>query len=397
MVEIRKWIGPYDYDKEGVMRVGINTLFLIPGKHGGTETYLRNLLLNLARIDRENEYIIFANRENIESYGIKQDNFSKVLCNLSAKNKPLRVIWEQAILPIVARKYKVDVLHAPAYVSPMINSFRFESVVTIHDMMFYYHPENYPKRQLLYFKHLIPLSARKAKRIIAVSNNTKKDIVKILGIPEKKIIVIQETYGEEFRRELNDNAKKKVKAQYKLPDNYILSVASLNPQKNIERLIKAYDILVRSYSSEHKLVLVGMWLKHGSRIIQLIKELQLKERIIFTGYIDNEDLPYFYSLADVFVFPSYFEGFGIPPLEAMACGCPVIASKATSIPEVVGNAAVLINPFSVEELSNAIHRVLIDKNMRDNLIAKGFERVKHFSWEKAARETLHVYKKALKA
>lgn len=373
------------------MKIGIDTLFLIPGKHGGTETYLRNLLLNLAKIDKENEYILFTNKENSGNFGIKQDNFSEVLCNFSARYKPIRVFYEQMILPIMARRYQIDVLHFPAYVSLAISSFRLKSIVTIHDIMFHYYPENYPKGQLLYFKHLIPASAKRGKMIIAVSNNTKKDIIKILEIPENKVTVTYEAPDERFNNNLSDTEKDRVKKIYNLPDRFILSVASFNPHKNIDGLIRSFSLIKKNYDSLCQLVLVGMKSSYYSKIISVIEKLKLDKDVLFIGHVSDKDLPYLYSLANIYVFPSFFEGFGLPPLEAMACGCPVVASNVTSIPEVVGEAGILIDPHNIEKMAEAIYKVLINDNFRRDLIRKGFERAKQFSWEKTAKETLKVY------
>ena len=375
------------------MRIGINTLFLIPGKHGGTETYLRNLLLNLAKIDKANDYIMFTNRENSGSFGIRQDNFLEVLCNFSARYKSLRVFWEQVVLPIMAGRHKIDVLHFPAYVSPVVNLFGTKLVVTIHDMMYRYYPENYPRGQLLYFRYFIPASARRAEMIITVSKNTKKDIIKFLKVPERKVRVTYEAHDKRFSNNLSVSEKNRIKKKYNLPDRFILSVASFNPQKNIDTLVRSFSLIKKTYNLSSQLVLVGMKLSYYSKIISVIEKLKLDKDVLFIGYVSDNDLPYLYSLANIYAFPSFFEGFGLPPLEAMACGCPVVASNATSIPEVVGDAGILIDPHNIEKMAEAIYKVLINDNLRKDLIRKGFERVKQFSWEKTAKETLKVYER----
>lgn len=374
------------------MRIGVNALFFIPGKHGGTETYLRNLFLSLSMVDKENEYILFTNRENSGNFGIiKQDNFSEVLCNFPARFKLLRVFYEQMILPIMAKRYEIDVLHSPSYVSPVWKYCGAKLVVTIHDMMYKYYPENYPRGQLFYYRNFIPASARKAEKIIAVSNNTKKDIISILRITESKVKVIYEAPDGRFRSDLSDAEKVKVRRKYNLPERFILSVASFNPHKNIDGLVRAFNVIKGNHGALWKLVLLGWKLPYFSKIVKVIGGLGLSRDVLFTGYVPDEELPYIYSLADLYVFPSFFEGFGLPPLEAMACGCPVVAANTTSIPEVVGDAGVLVDPHDFKGMAQVMVKLLMEDSLRDDLINRGLGRVKLFSWEKTAKETLKVY------
>lgn len=372
------------------MRIGINTLFLIPGKVGGSEIYVRNLLKNLGAIDRENEYILFTNKENSGTFGISQDNFREVLCPIKASFRPARILWEQLILPLQVRKYDIDVLHSPGYIAPVIVS--CHSIATIHDMNYFYYPEDFSRLPVLFLKVLVLLSARKSDKIITISKNSKKDIVRILKVPESKISIIYQAGDIHSSLMPDENAMtKKLREEYEIDRKFILTVSASHPHKNLHRLIRAYDILRRNHKIEHKLVVVGIRGRAQSLLLELITKLSLQESIIFTGWIPSEDIPLLYSAADLFIFPSLFEGFGNPVLEAMACGTPVVCSNATSLPEVVGDAAILVNPHDIDEMARAMREVLTDTNLRDKLAKKGLRRSKAFSWEETARRTLKVY------
>jgi len=375
------------------MRIGINALYMIPGKHGGGEQYLRNLLLGFAEVDKTNKYIIFTNRFNSGQFGINQGNFREVLCRFPARSKLFRVLWEQVILPFQVKKYRIDILHSLANVSPIIKLSNCKYIVTIHDIMYRYHPQNYPKAQFLYLKFLLPLSAKRVDKIITVSKNNKKDIVKNLFIPEDKIAVIY-TSGlpDNKKYKLNDEEiKRSIKRKYNLNKNFILCVASFNPHKNIEGLLRAFYIIKRIHHLKHQLVLVGMLSNHSSKLMNIIKELKLNDEVRITGYVPDRDLPYLYSLADVYVLPSIFEGEGVTPWEAMACKCPVATSNIPVLQEIVGEAAILFNPYKSEEMAEAIVKILTNDELKKELIRKGLERIKQFSWKKTAVETLRIY------
>jgi glycosyltransferase involved in cell wall biosynthesis len=374
------------------MRIGINTLFMIPEHVGGTEIYLRNLLINLAKIDNENEYILFTNKENFGTFGIEQDNFSEVLCNIPARLRPLRMLWEQLVLPLQIKKHNIDILHSPGYVSPLLAS--CPSVVTIHDMQYYYYPKNFVKARLIYFKIFVPLSAKKATKIITVSNNSKKDIVNILKIPEDKVIVTYAASRSLNRRNLKDEIKRREAMQkYSIEGRYILSVASLLPHKNLDGLIYAFEKIANKI--EHQLILVGIKETALKDIQSTLEQVGiLKDRIKVLGFVADKDLFYLYSGADLFVLPSLFEGFGLPILEAMSCGCPVMASNVTSIPEIVGEAGLLINPRDIDDISTKMYMILTNDQLKRDLIKRGYERVKTFSWLEMAKKTLKVYKTA---
>lgn len=372
------------------MRIGINTLFFIPGKVGGSETYIRNLISKLSDIDKENEYFIFANRENFNEFKIDKPNFNKVLCPINASFKPGRILWEQLVLPLQTLKYKIDILFSPGYTTPVFT--KCKQVVAIYDLNYHHHPEDFSRFELIFWKLLIPLSARVANKIIVLSKHSKRDIENVLDVPSNKVLTIYPAAN--IFPNAADWTKGKieeVKKKYKIDKDYILSVAASHPHKNLCRLIEAYKIVKDRYGSGHKLVLVGMKARASKAVEDAIKGMSLEEDVIFTGWIPVEDIPILYKGAAVFVFPSLFEGFGIPPIEAMTCGTPVAVSNTTSLPEVVGDAGMFFDPLDIEDIAAKIHTIIINQNIRDGLIKKGFEQAKKFSWDKTTRETLDVF------
>jgi len=375
------------------MRIGINALFLIPGKVGGSEVYLRNLLCHLAKIDRQNEYILFVNKENFHTFQISQPNFTEVFCPIKASFRPARILWEQFILPFQIKKSNIEVLHSPGYTAPLLVSCC--SIVTIYDMNCFYYPEDFSKSTTFFLKLLVTLAARRSDKIITGSRNSKKDIVQILKISESKTCVIYGAASSHLSVPLaiENKVRGKLKQRYSINKKFILTVSVSHPHKNLYRLIEAYDILYKKYQIDCQLVIVGIKGRAQSVLMSLVKELSLEKRVMFTGWIPDEDLSLLYSEAELFVFPSLFEGFGIPILEAMAHGTPVVSSNTTSLPEVAGRAALLVDPYRVDKIAEAMHRILTDETLRATLIKKGFNRASQFSWEKTARETLFAYKR----
>lgn len=368
------------------MWIGINLLYLLPDKVGGTETYVRELLSNLEVLDNKNRYFIFTNIENDSTFDFKSPNFLKIRCNVSAKNKFLRTLYEQLIFPIIIKKNKIDILHSPGYVTPIFGN--CIKITTIHDLQYIHYPNFFSKIKLWYWKLFIPLSVKYSDVILTVSQSSTDDILNNFNISPNKVFY---THLASRMSKIRSNGKSEILDifhKYKIEKKYLLSVASLLPHKNIDNLTKAFDRI----SVERQLVLVGgndgLINDIKSKIVDKIKNLQ---NIIFTGYLDKSTLKSLYENADLFVLPSLFEGFGIPLLEAMSVGCPVAASDRTSIPEVVGDAAVLFNPEDVDNIVDSIEKVLLDQNLRKELIYKGYNRSTEFSWEKMTKETLDIY------
>jgi len=378
------------------MRIAID-LTSLPTQLVGVGSYAKNLITSLKKFDRENQYFIFVKKEHSNIFTINQNNINIIYQKNILRNKILRVLWEQFILPLYIKRLKIDLLHSIHYTIPLFAGCKV--VVTFHDMTFFLYPKKHIFIKRIFFKLFIYISSWRANRLIAVSNNTKKDIIKFLHINNGKIDVVYEIIDSKYRPIKNESAIMKVKNKYKIFNKFILYVGTLEPRKNIVNLIQAYYKLISKNNATHQLVIVGKKGWHYQEIFKIVTKLNLNKgrgKIVFTGYVSEEELPFLYNAADVFVYPSLYEGFGIPPLEAMACGVPVISSDLSSIPEVIGEAGILINPYNIQDIYQALYKLLNDDKLKKELKYKGLKRAQEFSSEKLANETIKVYKKAMK-
>lgn len=367
------------------MKIAINTLGPSSLKTG-IGNYVVNLVNWLARLDTINEYCILSNESNSAFFDVKNKNFHTIVLPKYTKIKILRIFWEQLRLPFLLKKMNIDLLHSPGFVAPLIKTTK--SVVTIHDMTFFSHQEKHTKSKVWYFKNMIPLSAKRADAIIADSDNTKKEISKYLEIPRSKITTVYLGVSKEFKQINKKNARAILRKKYSIENKFILFVGMIEPRKN---LLKLVDAFLHIKVPLLKLVIVGQKGWHTKELFETIKELNLENEVLFPGYVPDGDLVLFYNAAEVFVYPSLYEGFGIPVLEAMACGCPVVTSNVSSLPEIAENAALLVNPLNVNELAKSVHKILKDSTIRDALINRGLRRAKEFTWDKTAHKTLDVY------
>lgn len=362
------------------MRIGIDISPLIKIKTGiGYYTYY--LLESLLKIDKENQYYLYSNQE------IKADflNYQNVNFRFFKKLKIRRLAWQQILLPYQIKKDKIEIFHSPSYFLPIISP-PIPMIITIHDLSILIYPQKIKKSLRKFIDpYLLIFSAQKAKKIIADSESTKKDIIKILRIPAEKIEVI---YLAAQKQEVNF-----LESPFSFP--YILFVGTLEPRKNIVNLIEAFKILKNTTKLPHRLVIAGMKGWQYQEIFKKVKESKLDKEVIFTGYIPAEELPAYYKNADVFVYPSSYEGFGLPPLEAMNYGTPVVTSNVSSLPEVVGDAALLINPQSPGEIADALKNILTNPKLKNDLIKCGFKQAEKFQWEKTAQKTLQIYRKSV--
>jgi len=378
------------------LRIGINTLVAVPGGIGGTQTYLQNLIENLAKIDKKNEYFLFVAPWNKELFRVKQKNFKKLICRIPAKPLFLRVLYEQIALSILAWRNRVDIFHFPASVCSF---FLFcPSILTLHDITPLVSAEFIPPILHYYWKFAYKFSTRRVNSIITVSYSAKEDIAKFLAVPREKIKVIYHgnrprTPEIEGKNKIASNLYQNKKGSFP----YILWVGKMYTHKNLPRLLRAYSKLIKDKNIKHQLVLCGIKSWGYSSFIKTVEELNLQDKVIFKGYIPDNELERMYLNASLFVFPSLSEGFGLPILEAMSCAVPVITSNYGAMAEVAGNAALLVNPYNIDEIAEAMYKVLTNKNLREDLIKRGLERVKKFSWEKTAKETLKIYKETYKS
>lgn len=272
-----------------------------------------------------------------------------------------------------------------------------KTVITIHDMAHEYFPEAIRDASILYYlKEKLPEAARMAHQIIAVSETTRNDIIRFLGINPDKIRVVYNGVNSAFRPVTDPALLRRTRERYRLPARFILYVGAIQPRKNVSGLVEAYAKICAEGGLPHELVIAGgeSWKSEGLK--DRISSLGLQEKVHFIGYVSDEELPLLYNLADQLAFPSFYEGFGLPVLEAMACGIPVVTSKTSSLSEIAGDAAILVDPHSVDEIAGGIRRLIEDSDLRRICIEKGLERAKLFAWERCARETLTVLQEAMK-
>lgn len=351
------------------MKIGIDIQTTL-GQKTGFGFYVKNLVSQLEKIDKKNKYILIKPQSETD---------------LSA---PQRLYWDQFQVPKRAQQEQVDILHQPCFSVPIF--YPGKVVVTVHDLIARLFGKDIPFFSRQVFSKWMPFSYRRADKIIANSQHTKNDIIKILKIPQEKIKVIYLAAGEEFKKINDQNKIKKVLKKYKTGDKYLLHLGTLNPRKNLEFLIRVFAGVVRDFP-QYNLVISGKegWYFEG--LFELAKKLGLEKKVIFTGYIDDCDKPYLINAATIFTFPSLYEGFGLPLLEAMACGVPVISSNTSSLPEVVGKAGILIKPNDEKNWIKNIKLLLSDSKLRQKYSDLGFEQAKKFSWRETARQTLKVY------
>lgn len=363
------------------MRIGINTLFENPKTGTGGLTYIRNLILALAKIDHQNEYSIFVSPLNRELFPIESPNFSFVFCPYSKERRLGTIVFEHTRFPSLIRKHRIDVWHSPGNIAPIYVP--CASVVTIHSMHHYVLPAMMAQSSRIYRRALLPATTRRADAIIAISDWVRNFLVERLRVSPDKILRIYE--GVELP---NTTA---VPERLNSPAGpFILFVSALWPYKNAHNLIQAFSVLKKIHGIPHNLLIVGQgWTSYRHELECLAKRLGLTETVRFEGRVSN--VFDYYRSADVLVYPSLHEEFGLPLLEAMACGTPVVASDRGSLPEVAGDAALLTDPEDPQAIAHGIKRMLSDANLRQELVRKGKLRAARFTWERTAKETLEAY------
>ncbi len=292
-------------------------------------------------------------------------------------------------LPISALRNAFDLLHVNYNAPPLAPC---PTVVTIHDIAFEHYPEFFSPRDLLILKTLVPLSARRAARVITVSQHARDEILARYGLPADKVVVTYEAAGEQFQPVADPAARQAVCDRLGIGQvPFVLALGNLQPRKNMVRLVEAFRRVAGATASDLRLVIAGQAQWRESEVFRAVAAFGLEEQVVFPGYVADADLPALYSAASVFVYPSLYEGFGLPPLEAMACGTPVVCSRAASLPEVVGTAALVFDPLDVDSLAEAIATVLQDQGQAAELRRRGLARASQFSWDRCAMETLAVY------
>jgi glycosyltransferase involved in cell wall biosynthesis len=371
-------------------RVGVNAHLLnLSGSYrtAGINWYTYNLLRNLD--SSAFDFTIFLSEPRAEEH-FRHLRLSQ---SLWPTTKPIaRIIWEQCVLPTALRRSRSELLHAMAFAGPIMISIPW--VVTIYDLSFLRYPQSFNVTNRLYLSWAVRHSIRHADRVIAISESTKRDLVQFLGAPPSQVDVVYGGIDTEFASSRPAQVEL-LRARYRLPEKFILHVGTIEPRKNIVRLLRDYALAKRTAHLPHRLVLVGGRGWKYEEVDAVIEKEGIGGDVLFTGFAAQEDMPAWYQAADLFVYPSLFEGFGLPPLEAMASGTPVVTSNAASLPEVVGDAAIVVPPEDETALADAIVRGVCDFQLRDAMRARGRTQAAKFSWADSARQTMDIYRAVL--
>jgi glycosyltransferase involved in cell wall biosynthesis len=372
------------------MRIGFDATAL-PDRPVGAGRYIIRLVRALSALDTEHELVVFvqdSRRVLIDTPALENVHWVETPATSPAR----RLVWEQTTLPRLARRHGLDLLHSPHYTRPI--TLGCASVVTFHDMTFFLYPELHTRAKRLFFPWVMRFSARQAQAIIADSESTRRDAMRILHIPEGKIFTVTLGIGEEFRHITDLDLLEDCRRRYNLPPIFMLYVGLVEPRKNLPLLLEAYARLAQQ-EAPPPLVVVGRFGWMSEDVLRQIEALQIKDQVQFTGYIPDADLPLVYNLAQSLLYPSRYEGFGFPPLEAMACGTPVITTAVSAMQDQVGEAGLLVPPQDEQALVEAMRRLLHDRRLREELSTRGQRQAEKFTWKQTASKTLQIYEQTL--
>lgn len=380
------------------MNIGVDIRSLMSPIRSGVGEYTYNLLDNLFKIDKKNGYFLFynsfqsvakdlpivrwQNRESVKFCGFKWPN--------KLFNASLKFLKWPKIDRLIAKD--IDLFFIPNMQFLSLSN-QCKKVITVHDLSFERYPEFFSLKRKWWHKAINPQKLiQESNKIITDSQNTKQDLIELYGINPEKVKVVYLGVGESGIRS-QESGTKEIKIKYDLPDKFVLYLGTLEPRKNIIGLIKAFEKLITRYGlrvTGYALVIAGAPGWNYRDIYRAAKNSKVSNKIKFIGHVDPEDKPALYNAASVFVYPSFYEGFGFPPLEAMASETPVVTSFNSSLGEVCGDSALLVDPYNTSEIAEAIHQILVDENLSQQLVERGREQVKKFSWQKTAEETLKI-------
>jgi len=372
------------------MKIGIEGQRLFRQKKHGMDMVALELIKNLQQLDKQNEYFIFV-KNDVDRCLSNTPNFK--IIDVPSAPYP---VWEQINLPAAARKYHCDILHCTSNTAPVVTSIPL--VVTLHDIIYMesmsvlkkgFTP--YQKFGNMYRRYVVPQVVRKSARIITVSEFEKKRIGDFFKVNDHKLKAIYNGVSDHFKPISDTEYLDRIKAKYNLPDKFLFFFGNTDPKKNTPGVLKAFSLFLNSSEEKIPLVMLDFDLNELTKIISDIGDPSLHDFIKLTGYVPNSELPALYALSTIFLYPSLRESFGIPMLEAMACGIPVITSNTSSMPEVGGNAALYVDPFKPEEITTSIKKILAEPLLRESLIRNGFENARKFSWGAMAKNVLNLY------
>ncbi|ATD55959.1 glycosyltransferase family 4 protein [Clostridium chauvoei] len=367
------------------MKISIDARGINMYKGTGIGTYTENVVTELLNIDKDNDYTLFWTGEDYNNY---KNNNSKIVFSSRKHGR----FYENFYFPNYIKDNEIDLHHIPQNGIGLTDDYKTNCVVTIHDLIPYLMPETVGKGYLERFLRDMPKIINQTKGIITVSEYSKRDILRFFnGFPEDKIFVTPLAANSSFKPLDKQYCKNYVKENFKINNPYILYIGGFSTRKNVRELILAFNNIKKDLKIPHTLLLGGAVKDEGQKLVKLVKDLNIEDSVAFTGFIDSNVLPILYNGAEVFAYPSLYEGFGLPPLEAMSCQTAVITSNLTSIPEVTGDTASLINPFDKDELAKSLIDILNNDDLKNSLALKGYKRSLQFSWRHTANNTLKAY------
>ena len=378
------------------MRVGILghlLSFASDYRQAGVSRYIEFLVRNLPAVAPDDEFFVFTGPGGDRGRQRLPEGVRVLPGRLPTTTPEVRILWEQAAAPLLLARHGIEVAHAPVNVAPALAP--VPTVVTVHDLAFARSPGQYPGLKQRYLNTLTRLSVERATRVIAVSENTRADVLRDYRVPAARVVTVPNGVDPAMGPITDAGRLRRFRCEHGLPDRFLLFLGTLQPRKNLPGLLRAYG-RVRD-RIELPLVVVGGPGWYFTPIFEEVERLGLRDRVSFAGYAAGDDLALWYSAATAFVFPSLYEGFGLPVIEAMACGTPVVTSSTSSLPEVAGDAALLVDPEDPEALGEALVRLTTDEALRRDLSRRGLARARVFSWERTARETAAVYHEAARA
>jgi glycosyltransferase involved in cell wall biosynthesis len=368
------------------MKIAVHGSHLCQDREDGNQTYILNLFRAIREIDKDNQYTFYYNKPSFKK--VEASNFEHKI-----HQAPL--MWTQRVFPFLLRRDKPDVLFMPIQMLPFLKAKKQKSVVTIHDLAFLLYPETFPAKDVFLHKLYVREAITKADHLIAITEATKQDIIKFYKIDSAKITVVYHGIDKQRFRLMQkgeEHLVDQVKSKYNITKPYLLYIGNVQPRKNIQGLIKAYQKLRANTHHNYQLVIAGAkaWL-----VDEVMKEIgdDYREDIIFTGRFEDAELTPLLWGTDLFVLPSFYEGFGLPILEAMACGVPVVVADTPSLVEVGGEACLSFDPHSIDDMAKVLDNILSNSKLREKMIKLGLKRVEQFSWNRCAEDTIAVIKK----
>ena len=377
------------------MRIGIDYTAAI-NQSAGIGRFVRNLFCEVIRLDPENQYVMVHAVPNPGRVAKVPDAPNVVGKELRFRERTMTALWHRLQLPVPIDLLtgSLDLFHAPDFILPPLH--RGVSILTVHDLAFLIHPECADERLLMFLERAVPRSCERADYIVTDSENTKNDVICLLDADPHRVFVVPGGVDQVFQP-ANPGTIAEVRRTYNVWNPYVLAVGVIEPRKNLPRLIDAYSRFRLRTGAEHQLVIAGGKGWKWEETFRTAEQCGFADDIVFTGYVPDEHLTALYSGADVFALPSLYEGFGLPVLEAMACGTPVVCSDTSSLPEFATGAAILVSPDDTNAIADALEQVCLDELVRSDLRTRGSKRAAEYTWERAATTLLEVYRKVGRA